>query len=89
VNWGGLQIAYATGFDSIQESANEALAEIMLKFMAEIGACAHAHCEVAGRTTPNILDVVRHTCWMLMIVTIIMIIIIITRIIFKRFQSKH
>eukprot|EP00884_Botryococcus_braunii_P017301 jgi/Botrbrau1/4254/Bobra.0044s0049.1 len=51
------QIAQLVGFSGIQESANEALAEILLKYISEVGAAAHANAEIAGRALPNVLDV--------------------------------
>ncbi|KAK9823474.1 hypothetical protein WJX72_002983 [[Myrmecia] bisecta] len=50
------QIAQLSGFDAVQRSATEALAELLLQHIAEVGASSHAYAEMAGRTHCNVND---------------------------------
>ena len=52
------QIAEATGFQAVQQSAGDALAELLLQYVSEIGSATHAYAELAGRTDCNVNDVV-------------------------------
>lgn len=55
------QMAETTGFDSVQESAVEVLADLMLRYVAQLASASHSYAEVAGRTDCNVNDLVRHT----------------------------
>ena len=52
------QMAETTGFDGVQESAVEVLADLMLRYVAQLASASHAYAEVAGRTDCNVNDVV-------------------------------
>eukprot|EP00898_Chlorokybus_atmophyticus_P004069 jgi/Chlat1/4663/Chrsp3S05613 len=51
------QTAQALGFEAIQRSASETLADILLKYLSEVGHSAHAYAEHAGRTESNLFDI--------------------------------
>eukprot|EP00897_Mesotaenium_endlicherianum_P007316 jgi/Mesen1/6612/ME000034S06061 len=51
------QICETFGFYGIQRSAAETLADIMLRYIGEIGEASHSHAELAGRTESNLNDV--------------------------------
>lgn len=53
------QIAEAAGFEGIQASANDTLAELMLRYIVELGSAAHSYAELAGRSGFNVVDLVR------------------------------
>lgn len=53
------QIAEAAGYEGIQASANDTLAELMLRYVLELGSAAHSYAELAGRTGFNAADLVR------------------------------
>ncbi|KAK9822363.1 hypothetical protein WJX81_001347 [Elliptochloris bilobata] len=50
------QIAEAAGYEGIQASANDTLAELMLRYSVELGSAAHSYAELAGRTVFNAAD---------------------------------
>ena len=52
------QMAETAGFDGVQESAVEVLADLMLRYVAQLASTSHAYAEVAGRTDCNVNDVV-------------------------------
>lgn len=52
------QTAETLGFDSVQESANDALAELLLQYISELGSLTHGYAEMAGRTDCNVNDLV-------------------------------
>ena len=52
------QIVEVTGFQALQHSAGDALAELLLQYVSEIGSATHAYAELAGRTDCNVNDVV-------------------------------
>jgi histone H3/H4 len=56
------QIAESAGYEGIQASANDTLAELMLRYIVELGSAAHAYAEVAGRTGINASDLARPVC---------------------------
>ena len=53
------QIAEAAGFEGFQASANDTLAELMLRYVVELGSAAHSYAELAGRSGFNVVDLVR------------------------------
>jgi transcription initiation factor TFIID subunit 8 len=53
------QIAEASGFEAVEESAVDMLAELMVRYLSEVGASSHSYAELAGRTDTNAGDVVR------------------------------
>ena len=54
-----LQLAYHAGFDVAQESCVEILADLLLRYLNEVGAGSHHFAELAGRSETNAVDVVR------------------------------
>jgi histone H3/H4 len=54
-----LQLAYHAGFDVAQESCVEILADLLLRYVNEVGAGSHHYAELAGRSETNAVDVVR------------------------------
>lgn len=42
----------------MQHSARDALAEVLLRYVTEVGQLAHETAELAGRTEPNAIDVI-------------------------------
>lgn len=56
-------LAEAAGFDLIRRSASDTLAEILMRYLEELGAGAHAYAEEAGRADPNAVDLVREGGW--------------------------
>lgn len=53
------QIAEASGFQGMKESVSDALAELMVRYLKELGSSSHAYAELAGRTQATFTDVVR------------------------------
>lgn len=51
------QVAEAAGFDASQSSVLNILAELLLRFINEVGGASHGYAELAGRTEPNALDI--------------------------------
>jgi len=51
------QICEGLGFDAIQKSACDALADVMLRYISEIGVSVHQSAELAGRTEGNLHDI--------------------------------
>ncbi|KAF7046259.1 hypothetical protein CFC21_055297 [Triticum aestivum] len=49
----------AAGFASATRSAVDALADVLLRYLRLLGGAANAHANLAGRTAPNELDVLR------------------------------
>lgn len=52
------QMAETVGFDGVQESAVEVLADLMLRYIAQLASASHSYAEIAGRTDCNINDLV-------------------------------
>lgn len=52
------KIAEVAGYSAFQESALEALSELLIKSISEIGATSHSYAELAGRTQSNVFDMV-------------------------------
>lgn len=52
------QMVEAAGFDSAQQSSLDILNDLLINHMTQVGSVAHSYAEVAGRTTPNAVDVV-------------------------------
>ena len=44
---------------SLQVGAHEVLADLLMRYMAELSSTSHSYAELAGRTATNISDVVR------------------------------
>lgn len=42
----------------LQASAHESLADLLMRFMAELGSASHSYAELACRTSTNLSDVV-------------------------------
>ena len=53
------QVAESLGFDGVQHSACEALSELLLRYISEIGYLTHTNAEHARRPDCNINDLVR------------------------------
>ncbi len=53
------QVAEAQGFDGLQSSACDALAELLMRYIKEIGSTASSYQTLAGRTDCNVTDFVR------------------------------
>lgn len=53
------QLAETAGFQAVQESAVDILADLMLRYIAQLGSASHSYAELAGRTDCNINDLVR------------------------------
>ena len=51
----------AAGFDVCQQSCVDVLADLLLKYVREVGAGSHHFAELAGRTETNPVDVVRRS----------------------------
>lgn len=56
------QTAESLGFDGVQNSACEALSDLLLRYISEIGYLTHTNAEYAGRPDCNINDLVRLHC---------------------------
>ena len=54
-----LHLADSAGFDLAQQSCVEILADLLLRYVQEVGAGSHAYAELAGRSETNPVDVVR------------------------------
>ena len=52
------QLAESAGFQAMQESAVDVLADLMLRYIAQLGSASHSYAELAGRNDCNINDVV-------------------------------
>lgn len=52
------QLAETAGFHAVQESAVDVLADLMLRYIAQLGSASHSYAELAGRTDCNINDLV-------------------------------
>ncbi|KAL4452607.1 hypothetical protein ABPG75_008269 [Micractinium tetrahymenae] len=52
-----LQLAESAGFDVVQQSCVEILADLLLRFINEAGAGSHHYAELAGRSETNPVDV--------------------------------
>lgn len=50
------QTAESVGFEAVQQSANETLADLLLQYIAEIGSATHSYAELAGRVDCNVND---------------------------------
>ena len=53
----GAQAAEAAGFEALVASAHEAVAELLVRHLEEVGRASHAMAEHAGRTDVNVNDV--------------------------------
>uniref|UniRef100_A0A7N0VAX1 Transcription initiation factor TFIID subunit 8 n=1 Tax=Kalanchoe fedtschenkoi TaxID=63787 RepID=A0A7N0VAX1_KALFE len=53
------QICEGVGFQSCQDSALDALAEVVVRYVRDLGRVAASHANLAGRTDCNVFDVVR------------------------------
>ena len=53
------QLADDVGFDSMHTSSYAILSELLMRYMEEVGLASHGYAELASRTEPNALDVVR------------------------------
>ncbi|KAK9919071.1 hypothetical protein WJX75_009128 [Coccomyxa subellipsoidea] len=51
------QMAQGAGFERLQASAHESLADLLMRFMAELGSASHSYAELACRTSTNLSDV--------------------------------
>ena len=52
------QLAEAAGFEAAQQSSLDTLADLLLRYIAEVGSASQGYAELAGRTESNPLDVV-------------------------------
>lgn len=52
------QLAEAAGFDAVHQSSVDTLADLLLRYINEVGSASHGYAELAGRTESNPLDVV-------------------------------
>ena len=62
------QLAEAAGFDAVHQSSLDTLADLLLRYINEIGSASHSYAGLAGRTESNPLDVVSSgptRCWVL------------------------
>lgn len=50
------QIAETAGFQAVHESAVDVLADLMLRYIAQLGSASHSYAELAGRTDCNVND---------------------------------
>ncbi|CAL8471540.1 g11082 [Coccomyxa elongata] len=50
-------MAQGAGFERMQTSAHEALADLLMRFVAELGTTSHSYAELACRTSTNLSDV--------------------------------
>lgn len=53
------QICESVGFEGFQESALQALSDIAVRFLCDVGKTANFFANLAGRTECNVLDVIR------------------------------
>lgn len=51
------QLAEQAGYQSVQESAVEVLAELLLRYTTEVATSSHAYAELANRSDMNVSDV--------------------------------
>lgn len=54
-----LQLADSAGFDLAQQSCVDIIADLLLRYVHEVGAGSHHYAELAGRSDTNPVDVVR------------------------------
>lgn len=52
------QLSETAGFHAVQESAVDVLADLMLRYVAQLGSASHSYAELAGRSECNINDLV-------------------------------
>lgn len=52
------QLAESAGFQAVQESAVDLLADLTLRYISQLGSASHSYAELAGRTDCNINDLV-------------------------------
>ena len=52
------QLAESAGFQAVQESAVDLLADLSLRYISQLGSASHSYAELAGRTDCNINDLV-------------------------------
>lgn len=53
------QICESVGFESFNESALDALADIAVRYLRDLGRSASFHTNLAGRTESNVFDIIR------------------------------
>ncbi|MCL7036487.1 hypothetical protein MKW94_006316 [Papaver nudicaule] len=53
------QICESFGFQSFQQSALEALSDIAIRYLCELGKSAHFYANLAGRTGCNVFDIIQ------------------------------
>lgn len=51
------QLAEVSGFEAVQESALDVLAELLLRYVSEVGTASHEYAELANRSEVNVADV--------------------------------
>lgn len=51
------QLAEASGFEVVQQSSLDILADLLLRYLNEVGAASHSNAELCGRTDTNVLDI--------------------------------
>ena len=56
------QLAEREGYQLAHGNALDALADVLNRFIREIGTYAKDYAELQGRTDVNVLDLVRHCC---------------------------
>ncbi|KAL3675144.1 hypothetical protein R1sor_025092 [Riccia sorocarpa] len=55
---GVAQLCEAVGFNAVQRSAGETLADILIRYLTDLAKAAHFYANLAGRTQCNALDVI-------------------------------
>ena len=53
------QTAESTGFEAVQTSALEVLADLLLCYISQLGSASSGYAQQAGRTDTNVNDLVR------------------------------
>lgn len=52
-----VQVAEAVGFDAVQSHAADAIADVLLRYITQLGAASHSYAEMAGRSDTNVFDI--------------------------------
>jgi len=52
------QTAESVGYEGVQQSAADTLADLLLQYISEIGGATHGYAELAGRVDCNVNDLV-------------------------------
>ena len=60
------QTAESVGFEGVQQSASDTLADLLLQYISEIGGATHSYAELAGRVEYNVNDLVLHALELLL-----------------------